>query len=161
MLLLVFKTRSFIWNQALFCHWSELAFWRNWCASVWSCCTAPCWKLRSPPSRSAASHFHSAFCSTFTGSIEIMWAPSEKWVSQSLRRLTGGLDSALDTDSKRRERLIGEEKKGLDTQEVKSNFPSSDFVKDGGSAQCYSHKDLLKTGTENPFLISNASQEVV
>lgn len=57
MLLLVLKNPGVSSGTRLFCHWSELAFWRIMlCFCVIVLCT-PCWKLRSPPSRSAASHF--------------------------------------------------------------------------------------------------------
>lgn len=79
-----------------------------------------------------------------------MWAPSEKWVSQSLRRLTGGLEIVLWIQTPRGERLIGKRRKGWTPRKWNQISPQVDFVKDGGSAQCYSHKDLLKTGTENP-----------
>jgi len=41
-----------------------------------------------------------------------MLAPSGKWVSQSLRRLIGGLEIVLWIQTPRGERLIGKRRKG-------------------------------------------------
>ena len=57
MFLLVFKSPGVSSGTRLFCHWSELAFWRIMLCLCVIVLRTPCWKLRSPPSRSAASHF--------------------------------------------------------------------------------------------------------
>ena len=57
MFLLVFKSPGVSSGTRLFCHWSELAFWRIMLCLCVIVLHTPCWKPRSPPSRSAASHF--------------------------------------------------------------------------------------------------------
>lgn len=124
MLLLVFKNPGVSSGTRLFCHWSELAFWRISCASVWSCC-APHAGSFAPLPVGVQLLISSAFCSWFMDQIEdnvgSIWKVGQPVFEETHWR---PWNSALDTDSKRRE-TDREEKKGLDTQKVKSNFSSS------------------------------------